>query len=502
MENSIIKKIVLFFTATLTLGILIFIFYPQLKNFYQNINYTSIKEKIKFKSQEKWITVFTHGAFGSILGFINTNEVLKDDLQGTRYKKLISKMRKNPYFYKIQPILKKGLIKIKPTFKLSKVDNKKYVAFPVIKAYETIANSITKNKSKNYFYTFGWSGLMSQQRRRMEAVRFYNALAEEVAEYKKNGITPKIRIIAHSHGGNLSLNIASTKKCIELINNKKEIDENNLDKDEIESLKEMMKIMNNLSSKEMAKKLPGQKQFDYFPENPDLQISELIMLGTPIQPETEHFASYDVFDKVFNFYSEDDIVQEFDWVSTKKGYSDQRLKNLKNYLNNKVAQIKIMMNRQVSINEQNSPDGNINQILTLNTKKQIVKQGFWNKLIDKVKYLWETATNDPTHRELWFPEWNKENDISPFPTVVLTPLMVNAIEKISEQINDIDLNINFSDNEITLYVLKHNDSIVQDKISVYRKIIDSIKSKIKKWKPEDLHLKKEFDIISEYSNNL
>ena len=42
-------------------------------------------------------------------------------------------------------------------------------------------NELAKpGKEKNYFYTFGWSGLLSQHRRCLEAIRFYNALSLEL----------------------------------------------------------------------------------------------------------------------------------------------------------------------------------------------------------------------------------------------------------------------------------------------------------------------------------
>ncbi len=510
MKKETIKKIVLFFTLLITLITPFIIFYPNLKNLYKSLWHKKIKPKITQVGQEKWITIFTHGAFGSVLGLLNTFEVIKDNIKGTRYKKLIGKMRKNPHFYTHQPILQKGLVKIKPSFELSASKNNKYAAYPIIKAYETILQEISPAKEQNFFYTFGWSGLMSQNQRRKEAIRFYNALNDEISKYSQMGINPKIRIIAHSHGGNLALNLAAVKTCLNNLENKSELEVIAINDDEKESLLCMMQRIKNLPTKENVKTKKGQKVFDYIPIKKDLVINELIMFGTPIQAETEYFAFHDLFQKVYNFYSEEDIVQKMDWITTKKYYSEQRLSlldKIKGKIKDrlklpKVIQVKIMMEREVITKKLTEKLQETDTILTLTTNPIQKNQSFWRRLLDRAKGLWQKATSDPTHRELWFASWDKKDMLSPLPTVIFTPIMVNAIEKISEQIDDLDLNICFTGQTLTFYVLKHNDAQIRDKVSIYRKIIEKIKSKIKKWKPDDLSFAKEFDIINRYSNNL
>ena len=49
------------------------------------------------------------------------------------------------------------------------------------------------------------------------------------------------------------------------------------------------------------------------------------MYGAPIQPETQHFFLSPCFKKIYNFYSDEDIVQGGDWVSTRRYFSDQRI---------------------------------------------------------------------------------------------------------------------------------------------------------------------------------
>src|SRR5271157_4121494 len=126
------------------------------------------------EDREPWITVFVHGSFGSLLGFLSFSDVLHDRLQGTLYRNITKKMRDDDFFYKDQIILQRGLVRVEPTYDFSAI-GKKYVTYPLIKAYQDILETINPGKEENYFYTFGWSGLISQNSRRFEVIRLYNA---------------------------------------------------------------------------------------------------------------------------------------------------------------------------------------------------------------------------------------------------------------------------------------------------------------------------------------
>ena len=78
----------------------------------------------------------------------------------------------------------------------------------------------------------------------------------------------------------------------------------------------MLTIIRSLPTKELARQIQGQKRFDYVPVEKNFSIDELILLGTPIQPETESFLQSAIFKKVYNVYSSEDTVQQADWVST------------------------------------------------------------------------------------------------------------------------------------------------------------------------------------------
>ncbi|MCK4650604.1 hypothetical protein KAT08_00355 [Candidatus Babeliales bacterium] len=502
MKNLNIKKFWILtkkYKKIITLSILTIITTIILLTISLKINDIWKRKTVKQITKEEWLTIFTHGSFGSILGLLNVFDVLKDKTSGTSYKKIISKMRKDPHFYCNQPMLQRGLIKIKPSFDLSITSSNKYIVYPLSKAYETILEQVNPEKEKNSFYTFGWSGLFSQQRRRIEAIRFYNNIVEELEKYEKKGIKPKIRILTHSHGGNLVLNFAAIKTVLNYLEKPEQIENIPKNTDEKESLLSMLKIIKKLPTKDQNKLQKGQKLFDYIPEKKDIKINELIMFGTPIQPETAGFAFNDIFEKVYNFYSDEDVVQDLDGISTKRYSSNKRfnfsnnIKIDKQDLPSKVIQAKIMIRK-----------GFLNKLFSIKTdfneKEKDKKQGFWSKILSGI--FSSKKNDDPTHRELWFILWDKQNSLNFLPTVVFTPLLTKAIEKLLDQTNDIDLNIKFTKRKLLLYALKHNDTKIKNKISLPMKILEDIKPKILKWKPENYSYDTEFNIIKRYSNFL
>ena len=112
----------------------------------------------------------------------------------------------------------------------------------------------------DHFYAFGWSGDLSFEVRHDEAARLHAELEKLVATYtKKYGHAPFIRLITHSHGGNVALNLATIEH-------------------------------------------PNKEWF----------INEAIILASPVQHETENLVSSQIFGKVYSFYSTFDTSQVMD----------------------------------------------------------------------------------------------------------------------------------------------------------------------------------------------
>lgn len=110
----------------------------------------------------------------------------------------------------------------------------------------------------DHFYIFSWSGAMDFSERQNAAFDLHNQIIQLIDSYKAaHGIIPKIRIIAHSHGGNVALDLAAV-------------------------------------------------------QNNQLIIDELILLAIPVQSKNKEFVSCSLFKRVFSLYSTIDYAQIID----------------------------------------------------------------------------------------------------------------------------------------------------------------------------------------------
>ncbi len=130
--------------------------------------------------------------------------------------------------------------------------------YHIHKIANTLINQDQELFSSDNFYIFGWSGSLSRKAREQAAQQLYDQLKSIRTQYKiTHNREPKIRIIAHSHGGNVCLLLDKVK--------------NSTDK--------------------------------------DFCINELILLATPVQQQTQSHIASDLFKKVYSLYSILDIIQ-------------------------------------------------------------------------------------------------------------------------------------------------------------------------------------------------
>lgn len=123
---------------------------------------------------------------------------------------------------------------------------------------ETLCSHNPAQFSYETFYVFGWSAKLKAHAREQSAYILYEQLLAHIEDYKqKYGATPYIRMITHSHGGNIALNLAKV----------------------------------------------AQK------EKKDIIIDELVLLACPVQLNTQNFLKDPLFKKVYAFYSSLDFVQ-------------------------------------------------------------------------------------------------------------------------------------------------------------------------------------------------
>ncbi len=111
-----------------------------------------------------------------------------------------------------------------------------------------------------HFYLYGWSGKLCFQERITTARALYQALLDLIATYEeKYNVTPRIRIITHSHGGNVALNLAIVQD-----------------------------------------------------EEHPLIVNELIVLACPVQARTKELLQADCFERIYAFFSKNDMLQVLD----------------------------------------------------------------------------------------------------------------------------------------------------------------------------------------------
>lgn len=220
--------------------------------------------------EEICMTVFVHGIIDikPHLSLLNLIRFMRDQITDSIYARAVEIMRKDPFFYQYSAMQELGLHKID----FSRT-NEGYVAGAFALAYEQFYLFNNHNPNvKNIYYTFGWSGLLSTQVRYQEAAFFYEQLENEINEYKKKGIIPKIRVMGYSHGGYIALNLGA--------------------------------VFNNLN-----------------PANPTWFVDELILLGVPVISDTDFLVNSNLFKKIYHFYSPGDRVQVVDCLATNRFFS-------------------------------------------------------------------------------------------------------------------------------------------------------------------------------------
>lgn len=430
------------------------------------------------------IDIFIHGSFGTPLGFLSIPHILKDDLKGSLYKKLIKRMRKDSLFYQDQPILQRGLTRVVPTFDIPFGDTKRLAAYPILKAYDLVSKEIDHSVDRK-LYAFGWNGLVSQDQRRRESLRLYNTLSQELAKQYRDTKPPKIRLITHSHGGNIGLNLGGIFTILNLTQFPTDPIKNlSQDPDENESLAHMLEYIKTLPNREQTQAKKGFKRFDYVPEDKKLIIDELVLLGTPIQPETARFCLSPIFKNVYNIYSDHDSVQQLDFVSTRKGWSEKRfsdelIQETQRKKTPHLVQARILFDRHLK-----------QAALTQQTKK-LEKDGAISQEPSLWNLLFSNGSNsvDPLHKDLWFAGWWQEEKpksptLHPLPVVTILPIILNALKSLTPDIVDVDAHVKRTSQHFKIVITRHNEIKPLIIKRFPRSFIESIKNKALAWQPE------------------
>ncbi|KKP25544.1 MAG: hypothetical protein UR12_C0041G0003 [candidate division TM6 bacterium GW2011_GWF2_30_66] len=240
--------------------------------------------------KETWINVFFHGAvsISPALSLETINKVKQDDLENTFYLEYVKNVRQNKFFSQNEPKQEVGLIPVD-----TKKINIQNSAYAISKLFD-----LQFLDTINYYYTFGWSGLMSDKARSNDAKNFYLEFSKEIKKFHNNGIFPKVRLIGFSLGGPTCLSIAKIIK---------------------------------------TEKLPIL-----------FYIDELILIATPIFEEALTLVSEPIFKKIYNFYSGSDRVQVLDFSQKNRHFSKQLFESTKDFkIKDNLLQIKLEILRPI-----------------------------------------------------------------------------------------------------------------------------------------------------------
>lgn len=250
--------------------------------------------------------------------------------------------------YKYQPVDFPGLHNINIDEEIDK-DDIKFYGWKTAKVYKKLHDIVNpKSEEVLKFYTYNWSGDLSKTERKKAAKELYRSLVSEKDKLIKIGNTVSIYILGHSHAMNVILNLAD-------INNDKNAEE--------------------------------------------LSIDKVVFFGGPVQTETERFVNSPIFKNIYHMWSDNDMVQRIDLVSTKDFFS----------------------RRLFGISEKNT-------ITLPKTLKQI-----------KV----EVGEYNPRHYELWL--WGSKGSpdimyrkclpIHPLPVSVFTPVIMSLADSLDTSKN-------------------------------------------------------------------
>lgn len=328
------------------------------------------------QAQEVWLNFFVHGIMSikPHLTLENFLRFMRDDVEDTTYAKTVELMRQDQHFYKNQAMQGFGLIEIDP----ENIDRGNASS-----ALARILNEVTNLSHgphvKNHYYTYGWSGLMSPSVRYRDSIGLLRGIDEEVEKYKELGFQPKVRVIGYSHGGNVVLNLGAVRQ------NEPDVNKN-------------------------------------------LVIDETVLLGMPVQAETDYLIHDQIFKRVYHIFSACDRVQKLDFFSYNRLFSQRIFRERKGFeLPNKLVQVQLKLTRS-------------SQNLVKKSKKRFLKSyNFKNPTVVSGKsHLLRDSS--PGHAELWFFGWTplhyrKSFALAPLPTVAILPFILKTVQEVEAQLS-------------------------------------------------------------------
>ena len=248
------------------------------------------------KGEDGWLNIFVHGIISAapVLSFETMYHIKTDNISNTLYEYYVQNARGNCFFHKNQTMQTIGLHKI-DTCRTDANDGCPATAKLFDMQYGWLD---PQQNSKNYYYTYGWSGLINKKRMYNDAKMFCEQYSQEIKKFHAQGIYPKTRLIGFSHGGSVCLQVgAVTQK-------------------------------NNIKT--------------------NFAIDELVLLGMPIMQDTDIWTHAPIFKNIYSFYSGSDRVQVLDFSHPKKLFSRRKFKNRNGFtVPNSLTQVRLEIFRAI-----------------------------------------------------------------------------------------------------------------------------------------------------------
>jgi len=254
------------------------------------------------------ITVFIHGSLFTQLWPLDVKNILSGILPGSSpYVEIIKRARKNPLLWQDQALLSEGFVRV-PERVFDNFCNGSFVPEDEHKAAYLIAPAyhlfMPHDEQTRYaYYLFGHLGLLSHHYRNQVAQEeLYHHLCDLLARCNREYWHVTLTIVAHSHGGNIALNLVEAERA----------------------------------------------------HKRGLRVDNVVMWGTPIQLETVSYAFDPMFKRVINCHSDGDWVQGIDTMSTKnrtcfkKLYDERLLSHQPAHCTTQVYDVRFMVNNHTN----------------------------------------------------------------------------------------------------------------------------------------------------------
>lgn len=365
-----------------------------LKRIFISICFLLTISSIAQDSKKKTICMylFVHGIM-NIEAHLNTStfiHLFNDDIEDTFYKKNILLVRNDPFFQQSQPIQGLGL---------QQIDMNKivpgYAAGAIAHLFEEQLQ--TNTQCEHIYYTFGWSSLLSCSERYKAAQQLYHELSNQINQYTSEGHTVKLMAVGYSHGANILLNLAGIKR-------------------------------------------------EHNEPNP-FTINTLVLIGAPIQCETDYLITDSMYKKVYHLYSNADVPQTLDFFTSNRFFSERMFRPRKGFeLPKKLVQVNLRFLKRAGGNDRKQP---------------CPKPSCKSSLIRDVS---------PGHTELWFFGWTQCSyrpslPFCPLPIATLIPTLLYYIKKAEPCLNPCKtayLTVNTYYNTVTVKENRRGKVVVSD----------------------------------------